>query len=162
MKTEGKYEFSPLAEALLIIDSYWEKENLPSLRGLDLASLPCSNGSPHIQEYKSNETELDEWVKKRGHGIVSIGKKGFIWEELGERVKYDQTILSEIFKEIILKEGRSSVWDTLVHLKRGTTQPRQNKTISLSCLATLFPGIRERASIFSTLGFCSWDQIDAQ
>lgn len=93
---------------------------------------------------------------------MSIGKKGFIWEELGERVKYDQTILSEIFKEIILKEGRSSVCDTLVHLKRDTTQPRQNKTISLSCLATLFPGIRERASIFSTLGFSSWDQIDAQ
>lgn len=162
MKAEGKDEFSPLAGALLIIDSYWDRENLSSLRGLSLASLPCSNGSPHIQEYKSSETELDGWVKKRGHGVVSIGKKGFIWEELGEQVKYDQTILSEMFKEIILKEGRSFVWDTLAHLKRGTTRPRQNKTISLSCLATLFPGTRERASIFSTLGFYSWDQIDAQ
>lgn len=57
---------------------------------------------------------------------MSIRKKGFIWEELGEGVKYDQTILTEMFKEIILKEGRSFVWDTLARLKRGTTQPRQN------------------------------------
>ncbi|XP_038171655.2 melanoma-associated antigen B4-like [Arvicola amphibius] len=112
MKTEGKDEFSPLAEALLVIDSYWERENLSSLRWLALASLPYSNGNPHIQEYKNSETELDEWVKKRGHGVVSIGKKGFIWEELGEWIcfasppAYILTLLC--LNQVIMPRGHKS------------------------------------------------------
>lgn len=68
---EGKYDFPPLAEAVLTIHGYWKRENQFSLRVLALASRSCSTGRPQIQEYMGSETELEKWEKKKwGHGIV--------------------------------------------------------------------------------------------
>lgn len=67
MEREDRHKFEPLAEELLKISQYYDRDSQFSLRIWLLLSWSHARGRSHMQEYMGLKTVLDGFRNKRGH-----------------------------------------------------------------------------------------------